>query len=87
MEVWSEKFRFPFEAASGLYSVFRTHWQTLSKIRYTLMRELRVSLSDFGNMMFSECVELFEYLNEDGKKQAEREKQATGDGSINYAIG
>ena len=51
------------------------------------MRELRVSLSDFGNMMFSECVELFEHLNEDGKKQAEREKQATGDGSINYSIG
>ena len=59
----------------------------MSKIRYTLMRELRVSLSDFGNMMFSECVELFEHLNEDGKKQAEREKQATGDGSINYSIG
>lgn len=51
------------------------------------MRELRVSVSDFGSMMFSDCVELFEYINEDNKKQAEREKQTTGDGSINYAIG
>lgn len=45
-------------------------------MRYLLIKELRMSVSDIGRLPYIECVELISFLNEDRKKEEEKRKEA-----------
>jgi hypothetical protein len=45
-------------------------------MRYVLIRDLKMSVSDIAGLPYIECIELISFMNEDNKKEEERRKQA-----------